>query len=402
MIDCRSITTGLNHTPSYGMRRGSFGSSPETLFVSEIHLNGASARELPSWQGAGRLTLGVLRKLGVSTHAAVSMLAKACGCTSGSIGYAGLKDASATTWQFVTLPGRVGRVEGSAVSFVPLSGRNTPLSSKEIWGNEFEARIFNVRSPVELIQAFEIASRGPLPAFFGPQRFGGFDGDTHLIGYHLLRQEWSAATEAILSGRNGGYEAALQEKLAAGQGEAEALLSLPSSLLKLFVNAYQASVFNRLLQFLIKSEKWPIYEDSLYLGEVDRFGLPSRITLGPVSSLTHNLLKTKKLFPMLPLPGTNLALLKGVAAAHELELLSQDGVSLADFRNSPTGKIGGGFRQACFWLEKACLHSLGNHFLARFSLSRGMYATVALQEILGGDAVTVGRPSEGSSEAHEG
>jgi len=287
MMHQRLVSAGLDFRLNQDRCIGILGNKPEDFQVSELHLSGLDARFSNIYTGgSGILTLGVLYKKGLSTFNAIKKLAIALGIRVEDIGYGGLKDAKALTWQFITLPGKIGSVELDNTKFFPLSHRNSSYSSKEVWGNSFQVCIKNMDERERVLKEFYRLTKTPLPAFYGAQRFGANSLDTHLIGLCLLKQEYEEAIKTILHGRNGSYEKLIEKRLREGRTEKDAIFSLPRRLITLFVNAYQASVFNRALKTHIKENGSLVATHGIqYVGLVDRFGLPSKIALLDTSKI---------------------------------------------------------------------------------------------------------------------
>jgi tRNA pseudouridine13 synthase len=384
MINQKLASVGLDFRLNQDRCVGTVGDKPEDFQVSELHLSGLDARFSTSYVGgAGVLTLGVLQKKNLSTFNAVSRLAKILGIRSESIGYGGLKDAKALTWQFVTVPGKITSFEANNLKFFPLLLRNSGFSSKEVWGNSFQVHVKTANEPEFVLKRFYQLSERPLPAFYGIQRFGRNSLDTHLVGLHLLKHEYEEAVKTILYGKNGSYERFLEKKLIEGKSEEKAILSLPKQLINLFVNAYQASVFNKALKMYIQENGSLLpTHGSHYVGLTDRFGLPSKVVLFDASKIQVPNFFEKKTFIMAPLPGAKLSKLVGDLAELERLILNKDGVATEDFQRTPIGGISGGFRQIHFWIEGA-KHTLCDAELTLcFKLQKGMYASVVIQELL--------------------
>lgn len=344
-------------------------SRPECFQVSEIHLSGISASEAePASKTETRapITFGVLYKRNLSTLSAVLILKKMLGK---KIRYGGLKDAKAISWQFISFEGSAGPIRRKDLCFLPLTKRFTHMSTKEVWGNAFAIHLTGVADTRSVAESFIELSKKPLPAFYGPQRFGRESRDTHRIGLHILRKEYDEAVRIILSGKNGWYERILQDTIKNTKTSEQALTSLPAELIKLFINAYQAHVFNRaLLKFVSTQPKKVILAPSGPNG----LPLPKRVVLA------QNVPQKEGFYTMGLLPGTKLRKMEDEFSEIEIEALSQDGLAPEDFSQTPIGEITGSLRQLYFWMVGPNYLPGPDSLWLRFKLHRGMYATVVL------------------------
>ena len=81
---------------------------PDDFKTWEILMNGSDARKIyEEWRGYragyGDLTLCVLRKIGIDTIRASSIISRALGVKPKMIGFCGIKDKMSISWQFITL-----------------------------------------------------------------------------------------------------------------------------------------------------------------------------------------------------------------------------------------------------------------------------------------------------------
>lgn len=161
-----------------------FISSPETFFVEEI------PAYLP--QGTGPHTYLWIEKQGLTTVEAIKRLARALGAEEREIGYAGMKDRHATTWQWISVPA----VDPAVASAVEVPGckvlkaerHQNKLRTGHLRGNRFEVVLTELEpGEAEVIGArlLTLGHEG-LPNTYGAQRFGAA-GDNVRAGLELLR-----------------------------------------------------------------------------------------------------------------------------------------------------------------------------------------------------------------------
>jgi tRNA pseudouridine13 synthase len=359
--------------------KGGVGSDPEDFQVFEIHLSGTKAGSGSFEHGlSGRYTLGVLRKRNISTINAIRRLARHYGTEASMIGYGGLKDTYAVTWQFLTIPGRVDRYSDYDMEFTPHGMRLMPFGPREILGNAFRIVVYGFEDGEHLISSFLEACRSPTPAFFGEQRFGGVDMDTHTIGLLLLKRDYAGAIRRILQGKGVWYEELIRQKLSTGSDERAAIMSLPGYLTRLFINSYQASVFNRTLTALIERGKDLSEIGTGYVAVRDVYGLPARI----IPCAQGGRRQGGKLIPVARLVGSEWHNTGSEFDSVQASVMQGDGIFVKDFADTSCGDIRGSFRPLYFLARNASANVSENRAVLEFELPRGMYATVLLRELL--------------------
>ena len=129
--------------------------------------------------GSGQHVLLKVRKRDANTQWVARELARACGCRSLDVGYAGLKDRHAVAVQWFTVPKTrltpeewtAVRGQGFDVLEAHLHSRKLPRGALE--GNRFSIRLrgLDVDDQDLTTRIADIAARG-VPNYFGPQRFG--------------------------------------------------------------------------------------------------------------------------------------------------------------------------------------------------------------------------------------
>jgi tRNA pseudouridine13 synthase len=192
--------------------------------------------EVPQYEpsGEGTHVYFTIEKQGLTTLAAVRMIAHALGRKPHEIGYAGLKDAHAVTRQMLSLehvdPAKIERLELARIRVLGVSRHRNKLKLGHLRGNRFAVK---VRGDGELpkdrpvghskakrdsssadLQAHDslmdaerimtvLAARGA-PNYFGPQRFGT-RGDNAVIGRAVSVGDFDKAIALIL-GRPGPHD----------------------------------------------------------------------------------------------------------------------------------------------------------------------------------------------------
>ncbi len=319
----------------------------------------------------------------------------------------GIKDAKAVTMQYA------GMEQVMRNPPTQLKSRHTrltlkgftkrPLEKRFLAGNKFEIRIYNVRSSDLSSFVPQIIKVGN---FYGLQRFGSERLVTHLVGREIVKRNFTQAVELLLSystefdtqtsreirnkcadprnyqqvlkmlPRGMDIERHVLSALVAGSNAISALRAIPIMIRRLFVQAYQAYIFNRCLsKAIIRGE------DLLRPQTGDLcFEMEGPMTFGRIIKYNPNL-KTK-LVPAIRMAGYTFQPGKGRFENITRAILEEEEVAPKDFYIKEMQELShqGGFRQASlwctdFWYERDPL-------MVSFKLPKGSYATTLLREIM--------------------
>jgi tRNA pseudouridine13 synthase len=265
----------------------------DDFIVEEVlHGYGKPVPEFKSLLGGGRHLLCVVSRRGWETQQLVTELAKRLKVPRRCIGFAGLKDKQAHVRHFISLEGvDPAKIEGLRFDGVEVHPRgfiDEPLSSRLLIGNKFTITIRGpsmkpdeVHKVIEQVYE-EVRRRGGFLNFYGYQRFGSVRPVTHLVGRLMVKRRFDealsvylghigsreserarAARLAFLRGeklsdvyrlfpRSFIYERMILKRLMRSpKGYLEAFKALPSGLRKLFINAYQGYLFNKVLSLRV-------------------------------------------------------------------------------------------------------------------------------------------------------
>ena len=328
----------------------------------------------------GRWTLYLLVKRGVDTLTALEVLEKKAGVRRGSAIVAGFKDAAATTVQYAALPVDAGPLvrhslgRGRVVAAKRLCRVNAPPHPSRLRGNTFTI-VLELAESASLQEVGEAAERLKsllIPAYYGYQRFGTIRPITHLLGAAALYDDPETylsavldqpypdeAPEAIASrlvrrGVARGYETLVRRASRLSVGDA--ITATRSYLRGLDLEALQALAFN------------------LYVSERIRQGIPLD---EPVAGERIG----REGLPIAVVPGKGFTPGKTSRRIYE-EALARIGVRLEDMVKMPSK---GFWRPVAFRVEELQWRLVtrdGKRFLVlRFTLPRGMYATIVLREL---------------------
>lgn len=376
--------------------------------------------EIPLYQpcGTGEHTYVLIEKSGITTLEALRRLAKALQLPEREIGYAGMKDSRGITRQTVSLP-RVApeRLQGLSIPGIAILGvdRHTnKLRLGHLAGNRFLIRLREVKADgLEQCRAVLaiLAARG-CPNFFGEQRYGS-QGNSHLIGRHLLRGEFREAVTTLIGDpaqvRDERWQRAIalfREGDLAGSVEAfpghcrverEVVASLlkrpddwkravdriPPKLVRLYLSAWQSLLFDRLLARRLDGF------DRVMAGDLAFKHANGACFLveDPIAEAPRA--EALEISPSGPLFGSKVTLPQGVPLEMELAVLADEGLTPADLAGATSYRLEGERRPFRIPIRDTAVSRDGEDLVLEFTLPRGSYATTVLREVMKPDAVDV-------------
>jgi len=382
---------------------GTIKESPEDFLVSE----------LPLYQpcGVGEHTYVEIEKAGITTLEAIRRLARHLGVQERDVGYAGMKDAVGITRQFVSVP----RVAPESVLNAELPGmrvlsaarHGNKLKPGHLAGNCFRIRICE---PAEhaLEKAGEILeilrARG-VPNYFGAQRYGA-QGNYPLVGRALLVGDGKGAVDAII----GMPDAVLDERWKAAiaayrHGDlAESIAGMPGfcrterdmlqrlarqpgaydkalhavnpRLRKLYLSAYQSSLFDRVLEERLDGF------DRVMEGDLAYKHANGACFLVKDAGAEAARAECFEISPSGPMFGCAMKWPEGLPLSIEEKVLGDEGLVLKQF-DLPGGlRMDGERRPLRIPLQNPVAEMDGRSLVLEFSLPRGAYATSVLREVM--------------------
>ncbi len=413
---------------------------PEDFVVREILKDGAVAdpeRYDLTQPDKGGFLVCILEKRGQDTLTAVRKLAGKMRIDENRIDFAGLKDAHALTYQFVTVqrkrPSEIVGLQVNGVRLFPLFRSNRPMRSEPLAGNEFEISLRGIqlsrgeaRRRAEAIRA-EILQMKGVANFFGYQRFGVLRPITHLIGRHLLEGDCRGAVMTYLTAPSMIEDSSLNEirgKLFETMDFGKALRTfpkrleyerillsyldgrpddhigairrLPLRLRRLFIHAYQAYLFNKILSERIRS-RLSLVEAELgdrvcelsLLGNLERE--PMQVDCRNLDNVNQKI-RLGRTAIVLPIIGLDTSFSDGVQGQIERRIVEKEELDEKAYRMSvmPELKAYGGHRTAMMRVSMFARARISEDLLnanmvtakMRFSLPKGSYATILLREFM--------------------
>ena len=381
---------------------GTIKETPEDFHVEEIPLYHPC--------GEGEHLYLRIEKTGLTTFDLLQRLARALGIREREIGYAGLKDARATTIQTVSVPAaaeaQLPALEISGAKLLSAQRHRNKLRPGHLAGNRFTIRVRNPGTDAldRARDILHVLEQTGVPNRFGAQRYGVLE-NSHRIGRALVRGDFSAAIWEIIGDparivdprwRQGAElyrEGRLEEAGAALPGRMReekrmlhrlqedgnprsAVLDLPRKLLRLYLSAYQSQLFDRLVEMRLDSI------DLIWLGD-----LAYKHDNGACFSVTDPEAEQVRaerfeISPSGPLCGYKTKLATAQAGILEESLLEKEGVKLEDFRLGGGLNMEGERRPLRVPLKDVAIEADQGDLSLRFTLPRGSFATSVLAEIM--------------------
>lgn len=382
---------------------GTIKETPEDFMVTEIPLYPPC--------GEGEHTFAEIEKRGITTFEALRRIARALNIADREIGYAGMKDAKGVTRQTFSIPRlapeRLLTLEIPGIRVLAAKRHRNKLKLGHLAGNRFRIRIRGVEleAPVSAEHVLALLKERGVPNYFGPQRYGA-QGNSHLIGRALLRQDYHEAIDALMGNpsqvRDERWQAAI---LAYRSGDpAESLLLFPGHcrterevlqrlvkrpdaweqafravhprLRSLYLAAFQSTLFDRLVDERIDAFDQVMTGDLAFKHENGACFLVEDADREAERALRFEISPTGPLF------GCKMKLPAGQPLAMEEAVLQAEGLTPADF-DLPGGlRLEGERRPLRIQLGAPDMQPDGEDMLLEFSLPKGAYATSVLREIM--------------------
>ena len=337
-------------------------------------------REIPlyAFSGHGEHLIVEICKKDMTTQEALHALSEVSGVKMRDFGYAGLKDKQGMTTQFISMPRKfesmLANFSHEKMKILSLSAHDNKLRIGHLKGNSFFIRLKKVMpsEAAKLEQAVRNVGDTGYPNYFGYQRFGKY-GDNAQSGLELLKS-----------------------------GTVNGKKSKNPKLNDFLISAYQSDLFNRWLSKRVEisrfaqdfslSELAQIYP---YLGGENLKNLKSqkrffKLIEGEVLGhyphgkcfLCEDLDAEGSRFDARDITSCGLIVgakayeAQGAAKVVEDEIFAQ--------ANEYKAKMTGSRRFAWCYLEDTSYkyNEEKAHFMINFTLQKGSYATVVLEEIL--------------------
>jgi len=387
---------------SFDGTRGSIKQGSEGFIVSEIVDQSLDISS--SYDGDHRYPLYVLEKREIDSNHAIFEIERELHMR---LRVMGIKDAKAVTKQYAGME-RIMRNPPyelkSRHTRLTLKGfTRRPLQRRFLAGNNFEISIYNAKSSD--LSSF-VPQVGMVGNFYGLQRFGSERLVTHLVGKEIVKCNFMRAVELLLCYTTefdtemsreirircadpsnyrqilkilpGGMDIERQvlSALVAGKDTIAALRSVPITIRRLFVQAYQAYIFNKCLSKAIMRG-----EDLQRPRAGDLcFEMEGNTSFGRIIKYNSN--STNKLVPAIRMAGYAFQPGNGRFENITRDILKEEEVVPKGFYIKEIQELSqqGGFRQAPLWCTDFSYKR--DPLVTSFKLPKGSYATTLLREII--------------------
>ena len=343
--------------------------------------------ELPLYEPSqiGTHTYFAIRKRNLSTLEAINRIARELQVPTRDFGYAGLKDKNAITTQVLSVEGvapeRILRIEQPAIEVLWAERHTHKLRVGHLRGNRFELILHDIPHedlPLAKVSMERLVTEG-VPNRFGTQRFGNKN-DSHLIGKALVKAEWETVVRYMLTDdalQADEVERRMQQELARKPIE-KVVTTIPYRLRKLYLSAYQAHLFNRIL------EKRMPHLSKLLEGDIavkHSNGAPFLVVDPKVEQPRADAFEIS---PSGPIFGYKMRMPTGDALVLETSILADEGVRLEKFRKVTGIRLPGTRRPLRMVIQSHEVSVVDDNLGIRlgFTLPAGGYATVVVEELL--------------------
>jgi len=349
----------------------------------------------------GSYPLLLVEKRNVGTVELVGSLARELSLSPSKFVFLGLKDARSVSRQYISL--KVKRLPRDLPRWVKLVGWiRRPLRREDLIGNRFEIRISVRDEGAFMSEVVSELEEKDVPNFYGYQRFGSGRAVNHIVGRALVRRNFHEAVRAFISTTGSGeseevkkwrrgaleggrgaieegkelgllYEVLMLEEMERSGDPLRALRRVPLTLRRLFINSYQAYLFNRSVSERFSRElpiSRPIKGDLAKMvgGNIGIWDGDGRGLEVPVSQLI----------------GYSYRVLRSEQCEIEVRIMREEGINPKMFyvREMPEVSARGGIREIPLSPRELVVEERPREIFLWFYLKSGSYATVLLREIL--------------------
>jgi tRNA pseudouridine13 synthase len=401
------------YTTEFNGIGGTIKKNTEDFHVREIISNIFLKQISPEQTTSNIFPVYEIRKKGMDSSHAVLTLRRKTGL---DLKIVGIKDAKATTIQYASSSTRkfikknidLGKIKLTLIGF-----SRKPIEKNNLVGNTFDIRIVEPKmDKLNNITQF-LSDINKLGNYYGLQRFGSERLVTHLVGKAILERKFDKATEILLTYTtkyDSKFSREIREKLrdiksnpnllreippgmdieknlaqaiSIGKDSISALRTIPINIRRLFVQAFQAYLFNKTLSIAIRDDFsltvpeendlcFDVFEDSLIFGKIRKY---------EKEKVMDN--KMQRL-PIIRLPGYSFQPGKNRFDKILKEFMKHENITAKDFFIKEMQELSesGGFRQACYVCKNFKYKREDNSLLVEFSVPKGSYATILLRELI--------------------
>ena len=391
---------------------GNIKNKDDDFNVKEL-LNPSFLKELtPQKSDSNIFPVYEIEKKGMDSNHAVITLKKKLGI---DLKIVGIKDAKATTSQYASANNskrtiKDFKIDKISLKFIGFSKK--PIEKSMLVGNRFNIKIVNPRDNSDNNLSGFLSEINNVGNFYGLQRFGSERLVTHLVGKAILKRNFSEAVNILLTHttkfdstfsieireklkdlknnknivkiipKGMDIEKKMAEEIIKGKESISVLRSIPISIRRLFVQAFQAFMFNKTLSYAIGNDL-PITnceKDDICFEVIDK------IVFGKIRKFENFDPKSKHdTIPIIRLPGYSFQPGKKNRFDKIIkEILYGEGFTAKDFFIKEMQELSeaGGFRQTVLVSKDFKYVTSANSTSVEFAVPKGTYATTLLREIV--------------------
>ncbi len=391
---------------------GNIKNDDDDFNVKEI-LNPSFLKELTTQKSDSNIfPVYEIEKKGIDSNHAVITLKKKLGI---NLKIVGIKDAKATTSQYASANNskriiKDFKINKISLKFVGFSKK--PIEKSLLIGNKFNIKIVNPRNNTHNNLSSFLSEINNVGNFYGLQRFGSERLVTHLVGKAILKRNFKEAVNILLTyttkfdstfsieireklkdlknnkniikiiPKGMDIEKKMAEEIIKGKESIPVLRSIPINIRRLFVQAFQAFVFNKTLSYAIGNDL-PIAnceKDDICFEVIDK------IVFGKIRKFENSDPNSKyDTIPIIRLPGYSFQPGKKNRFDNIVkEMLNDEGITAKDFFIKEMQELSeaGGFRQTILMSKDFKYATSANSTSVEFAVPKGTYATTLLREIV--------------------
>ncbi len=393
------IYSYLSSSPGIG---GKLKKNVDDFFVEEIPI------EIPKNKNGKNLCVKVkLRNW--ETNRFVKILSKLLGISRKRIRFTGMKDKRAVSVQYFCIvnfsSNNLPKIRD--VEYLESFRTDYKLNIGDLLGNRFMIKVSDAVCD-ERIEKILSELSGVFPNYFGVQRFGASRPVGHIVGKFIVKGDFENAVRYYIGypdsfrddeGRRiffesmdarsalknisikAEYERAMLNYLVNNPGDyIGALRAIPNNLLKMFVHAYQAYLFNKMVSERIKIGIEPQTGDIAMKTEngkpVQKF---VKVTEFNIGRIREKILRREAYISTI-LMGYKTILSEGVQGEIERKILEEEQISPRDFRIAKIPELSTKGKRRNILAPFMDFHH--DHCVFQFKLFAGSYATSLMREFM--------------------
>ncbi len=369
---------------------GTIKDRPEDFVVAEVMPRSYSKTVWYEKRGYFHL---LLIKRGIDMFRALHILSKKLGIPLNAVGYAGIKDKDAVSYQRISLPANKSVKKTIYMAYGRLKIFPLGWSSLKVYlgchiGNSFHVKIRRLKESVSPLNEklnclCEAAGKKSIPNFYGLQRFGYSEPFNYQIGKALVKRNFKEALRLILKQKTLLYVKSSYIAHEKAQNDyVNRLRRLPYQYLKIFVSSYQSYLFNLMLSERLKrnpSFVEPIEGELIWLKKKKMMLVFNQRTAKKIEGL-----KLSEYDVYLPIIGYRTLFFQGEVKQIIDYVLSREGVKSEDFYidEIPGVSAPGGLRRIYMEPVHFSFKVRDRDVSLFFLLPKGSYATVLLGELM--------------------